>query len=108
MRAERIQTGMKSGEHMPPLRAVGLLEYGVGGELILCEPNVEHVHFLNATAAAIWLLCDGRHTEADIAAELAALFNLEVPGVESDVRGTLVDFLTKGLLRAPPGYNEDA
>ena len=103
MRADRLQTGMKSAEHVSPLRANGLLEYGVGGELVLCEPNVEQVHFLNATAAAIWLLCDGRHTEADIAAELAALFNLEVLSVESDVRETLVDFLRTGLLVAPPG-----
>jgi len=103
MHADRLQTGMKSAEYMSPLRANGLLEYGVGGELVLCEPNVEQVHFLNATAAAIWLLCDGRHTEAEIAAELAALFNLEVPSVESDVRETLVDFLRTGLLVAPPG-----
>ena len=105
MRAEKLQTGVKSGEHRLPLRASGLVEYGVDGQLILCEPSVEQVHFLNATAAAIWLLCDGRHTEADIAAELAAIFNREVPGVESDVRETLADFLRKGLLRAPPGYD---
>src|SRR3972149_2840344 len=101
MRAEKLQTGVKSGEHRLPLRASGLLEYGVDGQLILCEPSVEQVHLLNATAAAIWLLCDGRHTVADIAAELAALFNRDVPGVESDVRETLVDFLRTGLLRAP-------
>ena len=105
MCAEKIQTGVKSPCDTLPLRANGLLEYGVGGELILCEPNVKQVHFLNATAAAIWFLCDGRHTEVDIAAELAALFNREVPGVESDVRETLADFLRKGLLQIPPGYD---
>jgi len=94
---------MKSAEHVLPLRASGLVEYGVDGQLVLAEPSVEQVHFLNATAAAIWLLCDGRHTVADIAAELAALFNRDMPGVESDVRETLVDLLKTGLLRAPPG-----
>lgn len=108
MRAESIKTSVKPVPHLLPLRASGILEYGVGGELVLCEPGIEQVHFLNATAAAIWLLCDGRHTETEIAAELAALFNLEVASVESDVGQTLADLVRTGLLVAPAGYHDDS
>jgi len=97
-----MQSCVKPAQDMLPLRAAGLLEYGVGGELILCEPDVEQVHFLNATAAAIWLLCDGRHAAADIADELATLFELDQPAAESDIRETLADLLKAGLLRASP------
>jgi hypothetical protein len=103
-----MQSCVKPAHDTLPLRAAGLLEYGVGGELILCAPDVEEVHFLNATAAAIWLLCDGHHAVPDIAAELAALFELDLPAAESDVRETLADLLKARLLQASPAHHSGA
>ena len=86
-----------------PRRADGLLEYTMDGELVLCHPAVERVHVLNTTAAALWFLCDGRRTVAEISTELAGLFSMDVSRVEADVQETLGSFQGAGLLSIAAG-----
>jgi len=38
----------------------------LGDETLIYDPERDNVHVLNATAQAIWNLCDGSHTIKDI------------------------------------------
>ena len=55
-----------------PLTSKELLD-----EIILYDDRTYKAHCLNRTAAAVWRLCDGNHSVADIAKAV-------VPGSESD------------------------
>lgn len=71
------------------------------GEAVLVSPATERAVVLNPTAAAIWLLCDGKRDEAAIAAELAADLGEAAPPLtrlEQDVRTVLQDFVQNELV----------
>jgi pyrroloquinoline quinone biosynthesis protein D len=53
---------------------------------------------LNETAAAIWLLCNGERTVAQIQADLAEVFQVPPATVIGDVRRTLESFLSRELV----------
>lgn len=83
-----------------PLRRADILTEQVGIETLLSAPDGAAIHALNATAGAIWRLCDGQHTPADIAAYLAAQFTtLPEIDVLADVRRILTAFQANGLLK---------
>lgn len=44
------------------------------GEVVLFDTKTSLIHQLNATAAAVWLLCDGETDVTTMTAELAELF----------------------------------
>ncbi len=56
-------------------------------------------HYLNSSAAAILLMCDGRPADSDIDSELQRAFALDAEPLE-DVRRTLADLQEKGLVQA--------
>lgn len=58
----------------------------------------DEVHFLNATAAAILLLCDGQTSELGIAKSLQSHFRLSDPPID-DVAEVLAEFEQAGLVR---------
>ena len=72
----------------------------VGDEFAILDAAQNVLHILNPTAAAVWVLCDGCHSEAEIAAELCEAFAPAEPeAVRSDVAAAVASFRDKGLLR---------
>jgi hypothetical protein len=68
------------------------------GSMVLFHPPTRQLLTLNPTGALVWDCCDGSHTEAEIVAEIAALF----PGVTSladDVVAIVRDFRGHGILQ---------
>jgi hypothetical protein len=66
------------------------------GFVILSEAQ-DRVHYLNATATLVMMLCDGVNTPDDIAGLLQHEFGLDAPPVR-DVAGLLVQLRDEGLL----------
>lgn len=64
----------------------------------ICGPDGA-VHYLNQTAAAVWLLADGTRDVDTIAGQIAGLFGLDDPPTQ-DVREALGALMEKGLLQA--------
>jgi hypothetical protein len=81
-----------------PVRARHVAQRAVDGELVLYNPETQHVHVLNGTAAYVWTLCDGRHLPVEIVQELVEHYPESRPDIEQDVVATLTLFHTQGLL----------
>jgi hypothetical protein len=90
-----------------PRRVPSLLECELSEELLLHAPGSSSAHSLNASARAIWGLCDGRRSIDAIADDLTRRF--DVPPGESlaAVRDVLRRLVDLGLVRlsdaADPG-----
>jgi hypothetical protein len=83
-----------------PLAREDVVFRALGDEYAILDSAGEVVHVLNATAAAVWLLCDGAHDVAAIAREVATLFQSgPMNDVVEDVRGAITAFTERGLLR---------
>jgi hypothetical protein len=80
-------------------RSDELLVDALGDELVVYDTRNHTMHRLNASAAAVWRLCDGVRTPAEIAADLGAS-DLD----EAAVRGTIEDLESVSLLEP----NDDA
>ena len=66
--------------------------------LIVFDPSVDRVHYLNSTAAIVFALCDGRHDVSEIADFVAAAFKLDdLPLAEIDACLSSLD--NEGLLQ---------
>ena len=61
----------------------------------------DRVHYLNRTAALLLESCDGRLAATELAARVAAAFNLDAPPTR-DVETCLAALLAEGLLIAAP------
>jgi hypothetical protein len=75
----------------------------VDEEVVILDRANGMVHRLNATAAAVWKLCDGRHDEIVIADQVAAAFDGTPEDVRRQVSRTIADFRQLGLLSAAGG-----
>ncbi len=84
-----------------PLRSRQYAEESVEGEIVLHGERWGDSHTLNATAAAIWWLCDGRRQISEIAVEIAELYGVDADAVLPDVEETLRTFTAAGVLRWP-------
>jgi hypothetical protein len=72
-----------------------------GDEMLITDPATGQVHFLNATAAAIWQCCDGACTLTDCEDQIRGAFAPpEDVDVCADIREVLVELDKKGLLEA--------
>lgn len=78
---------------VPAARVEGLTWADAGEDLVIYDAEPMHYHSLNATAAAVWRLCDGRRTVSRIAAETG----FATPVVELAV----ADLGDLGLLQSP-------
>ncbi|SFL79454.1 PqqD family protein [Shimia aestuarii] len=65
---------------------------------ILTERACGTRHYLNATAAIVYLLCDKCHSTEDIAGFIAEQFSLENLPID-DVQGALDQLQAKGLIQ---------
>lgn len=83
-----------------PHRRDGLVRYDSAPETFLYDEGSDVVHVLNPTALAVWELCDGAHTPAQMARYLETHF-AGVPAGAADeaVREALVVFGQKALIR---------
>ena len=79
---------------LPRARRDGLLEEGVGEELLLYDRDSHTAHCLSPIAACVWRHCDGEHDVTELA-ELAG-------ASESLVADALHELREKGLLATEP------
>ena len=66
--------------------------------LIVYEPERDRVHYLNATAAVVFTLCDGTHDVTGIAELVGTAYGLDEPPV-AEVEECLDQLRAEGLLR---------
>lgn len=59
------------------------------GEAVLYDPRASEVHHLNASASAVWLLCDGSTTAGSIVSEIAEAFGISEGEAEPGVAESL-------------------
>ncbi len=82
---------------VPVRRAV--LEVRHDGEQVwLSEHGRAHEHMLNATAFALWELCDGITTPEEMVDAICTLFGLPHGAAERDVELGLADLTRAGLV----------
>lgn len=81
-----------------PLRRPDIQFRVIDNEIVLFDAAGGQAGYLNTTAAAIWQLCDGSRTEADIAAELATLVGVPAETLLSDISEVLAQFRAAGVL----------
>lgn len=71
-------------------QAAQVQEFPLGDEeMMLFLHGREALHTLNTTAWAVWDLCDGQRTIAEIAQELSGVTGHPVEAVLADVRSTV-------------------
>ena len=69
---------------------------------MLYDETADRVHMLNATAAAIWELCDGQTDEPEMVAAICQLTGLPVEVIEEDVTRLLDELATADLIAWVP------
>ena len=85
-----------------PARNPGITLRRSAGEIMLYDETADRVHMLNATAAAIWELCDGQTDEPEMVAAICQLTGLPVEVIEEDVSRLLAEFAKAGLVDLAP------
>lgn len=64
------------------------------------EPETDSLHVLNASAKAIWELCDGKTTAEEMASAISELTGLGLEESEADVASTLETLEQLGLIES--------
>lgn len=77
----------------------GIVVQRVGDDLVVLDLRSMHYHTLNAAAAEVWQLCDGRRSVTDIAADLQAM---GVPTSVDTVALAVAELNEAKLLAASP------
>ena len=80
-----------------PVRVEGLEAHEVDDGLVVYQPETDRVHYLNTTAAVVFELCTGEHTEAEIADLVAAAWELD-PAPLDEVGACLAQFQAEGIV----------
>jgi len=75
-----------------------LQEHALWDEMLLYAPGQETAFSLNAPAKAIWELCDGQHSLAEVCRELGRRFCCPEETLWADVRNAVVRLQELGLL----------
>jgi hypothetical protein len=83
-----------------PVRKPGVWLRRSDTENVVFDPDTENVHFLNATAMAIWVLCDGETSADEMIGAICELSGLPREVVSEDVQRTLLRFVEAGILSA--------
>lgn len=81
-----------------PARKPGVWLRQSDSENAIFDPSTEEVHLLNATAMAIWTLCDGETTPDEMIAAACELSGLPGDVVAEDVHRILRQFDHVGIL----------
>ena len=62
------------------------------------NPETEKLHLLNASALAIWELCDGSTTGVEMAEAVAELTDLDIEAALADIAIALGELAREGLI----------
>jgi len=89
-----------TAQQIRPKRKNDPLAYPVGDEIVLVPKQGDKVYALNASGAAIWEMCDGRHTLADMIKGLRTRFHGKDLQMMTDLTSALFQFASLGLLEA--------
>src|SRR5512144_611272 len=91
--------------YKPKVRGSDLLVQQLGDELLVYDLERNVAHCLNGIAAAVWTLCDGERTVAQI----GPLLNSDLPAadVEARVWCALDQFAERDLLEEAAGDEPD-
>lgn len=81
-----------------PTRKPGVWLKQSDEENVVYDPEHETVHLLNATAMAIWVLCDGETTPEEMVDAICQLSGLPREIVLEDVRRILARFTEVDIL----------
>ena len=74
------------------------------GETVLYDPRANMMHSLNASAAAVWVACDGTAAADEIVRAMETDYSGDRSEIARDVRAIIERFRRQGLLdRPPPG-----
>jgi PqqD family protein of HPr-rel-A system len=83
---------------MKPKLRDSLAVVELDGEAVIYNDDDGNLHHLNPTATIVMSLCDGTSTVREMAADIAAAFDLSPPEIEKQMRRLLRDFRKSGLL----------
>lgn len=82
-----------------PIRREGVWLRATGEENAVYDPATGALHLMNETARAIWELCDGDTTPAEMVEAICEVSRLHPDVVAEDVERTLGEFDRLGILR---------
>ncbi len=82
-----------------PLRRGELVQEASVEGWTIYEKETDSLHVLNATARAIWELCDGKTSPSEMASAISELTGVDSAAAESDVRHTLSRLQESGLVQ---------
>jgi hypothetical protein len=81
-----------------PVRKADVWLKQTDSENVVYDPHTESVHLLNATAMAIWVLCDGETDPDEMVDAICDLSGLPREVVLEDVRRILLQFEEADIL----------
>ncbi len=81
-----------------PARRSDIWLHQTPSENALFDPSTGALHLLNDTALAIWELCDGETTPAEMIAAICEFCGMHRDIVTEDVERVLSDFYELGLV----------
>lgn len=88
------------GDH--PRRSLGVVASEILDETVLYCPGSSQAISMNASARAIWELCDGTRSVDAICIELSAIAGVPPEKVRDDVNSAVVRLSELGLIRRGP------
>jgi hypothetical protein len=83
-----------------PMRNPQLAWREIDGEIVIISPEDSQVHELNETAALVWKRADGAQTVEEIAAGMAAEYDVACESAQRDVAELIAQLAEKQLLTA--------
>ena len=84
-----------------PQKKAGVVAQQVLEEMVLYDGNTEMGYSLNASARTIWELCDGQRSLHAISEEIARDLQVAVELLYEDVKLTVAELASLGLLSVP-------
>jgi len=90
-----------------PKSKPGFSAHPVANELVLLSPHGEVTHALNETAAAVWELCDGRHTPLDMLEELRSQYDGRDVHILGDITAAVLRFQHLGLIEVATASGDE-
>ena len=92
---------MPGWDEAAPRRKADVFRHPAGNETVLYDAASDAIHILNATALAVWEVCDGQHTPDQIADHLRSHFAAAPPGrdIRTDVETALTTLEREGLIQ---------
>jgi hypothetical protein len=96
--------GERAARGQRPCRRPDVRTHVLWDEILLYAPATETAFALNPSAKAVWELCDGTRTIAEIGRQLGKSFACNEKDLVVDVTKAVAEFVRHGLLE-PMGEN---